>query len=145
MKDGSIVERGTHSALVEKNDQYQNFLQFHHTDHSQQSTREDQNVNGKPMLGTIGRQSSSLSSPRKKTKASEQLESIVQKLTEDDTNYKFAGLQSYLIYLKAAGGYFFAFCVFVVFAGFVLSQIFTQVWLQRWIDAGDGLYVCAYL
>ncbi len=93
------------------------------------------------MLGNIGRQSSSLSSPKKKTKATEQLESIVQKLTEDDTNYKFAGLKSYKIYLKSSGGYCFSFGVFMAFAAFVFAQLFTQVWLQRWIDSGDGKYV----
>lgn len=134
IKDGGIVERGTHAALIEKKDQYHHLLKFHNA--HQQDSAADSGVTEKALPVALSRQSSSSSSPKKRTKATEELESIVQKLTEDDTN--FAGLQSYLVYIKSSGGYCFALCVFMAFCAFVFSQMFTQVWLQMWIDAGDG-------
>lgn len=136
------MERGTHSELVKRKEHYNNFLQFHHGQRRADESFNSETTNGKPSLGSIGRKSSSLSSsPSKRTKAAEELESIVQKLTEDDTNYKFAGLKSYLIYIQSAAGYCFATLVFLAFAAFVFCQLFTQVWLQRWVDLGDGNYV----
>ncbi|ODM91895.1 Multidrug resistance-associated protein 5, partial [Orchesella cincta] len=99
---------------------------------------EKQNGDVNPIIQ--GRKTSDTPSPRKRSKATEELENMVQKLTEDDTNYKFAGIKSYIIYIKSAGGYCFALAVFVAFLAFVFSQIFTKVWLQHWIDSGDGLY-----
>ena len=147
MKDGSVVERGTHAALMEKKEHYHNFLQFHNSQQKENFENETgEKINGHNTLGSTGRRSSNLStssssSPKKKTKAAKELESIMHKLTEDDTNYKFAGFKSYLIYLKSAGGYCFALGVFLAFSSFVFCQMFTQVWLQRWVDAGNGSYV----
>lgn len=142
MKDGSVVERGTHAALMERREHYHNFLQYHtssqHKDESKENTPETEKASLENGFRRSSNQSSSSISPKKKTKATEELESIMQKLTEDDTNYKFAGLKSYLLYLKSSGGYWFSLGVFLVFAMFVFCQMFTQVWLQRWLDAGDG-------
>ncbi|CAL8122454.1 unnamed protein product [Orchesella dallaii] len=137
IKDGAIVEKGVHAALMDKKDYYYNFLQFHH---QEKEKGNDELPNRDANSENQARKLSDTTSPRKKSKATEELENMMQKLTEDDSNYKFAGIRSYIIYMKSAGGYFFAFGVFFAFLAFVLSQIFTKIWLQYWIDAGDGLY-----
>ncbi|ODM95653.1 Multidrug resistance-associated protein 9 [Orchesella cincta] len=137
IKDGAVVEKGVHATLMERKEHYYNFLQFHNKDKENEEL-EKQNGDVNPIIQ--GRKTSDTPSPRKRSKATEELENMVQKLTEDDTNYKFAGIKSYIIYIKSAGGYCFALAVFVAFLAFVFSQIFTKVWLQHWIDSGDGLY-----
>jgi hypothetical protein len=39
---------------------------------------------------------------------------------------------------QACGGYFVTFLLFLSMFLFALARLFTAVWLQIWLDAGDG-------
>jgi hypothetical protein len=135
IKEGEIVERGGHANLVQKKGHYYNLLQYHNQNEAEVETT--------LMTESERRQSSSVkSSPRKKSlKPSLQIELLSKKLTEDDTSYKFAGFKSYILYLQACGGFFLPFLAFLFLLMFALARIFAAVWIQIWIDAGDGKMV----
>lgn len=130
MKDGEIVEKGSHAELVAKHSYYFNMLQYH-----QQKQSEEDYV---PLLRQDSIQTPVHESPKKKLKAAE---TFTQKIIEDNSEYKFAGIKAYLHYIRAAGG-FLLFCLLLMF--FLLfgsAQHSSQIWIRIWLDAGDGKMV----
>ena len=43
-----------------------------------------------------------------------------------------------LICFQASGGYIVTFFLFLAMFVFALARLFTAIWLQVWLDAGDG-------
>lgn len=90
------------------------------------------------------------SSPTKKAKVSLHVPTFSQKLIEDDSSYKFAGIRSYLLYLKAAGGYLLFGLLIIFFLAFGVAKQLPTVWLQIWLDSderrkvGSNTMICEF-
>lgn len=136
LKDGQIAERGTHTKLMEKKDLYFNLLQYHN-----QNEAESEDVDVLTDVKEERRRSGSTQPKRRPTKTALQIESFAKKISEDDSQYKFAGIKSYILYIRACGGYLFFGLVFLFLLLFGLTRLFASVWIQQWLDAGDGLVV----
>ena len=46
--------------------------------------------------------------------------------------------QGFAIFYQACGGYIVTFLLFFAMFVFALARLFTAIWLQIWLDAGDG-------
>lgn len=136
MKDREIVEHGTHEQLVVQKQNYYNMLQYH----NQNQSKTEDTI---PLISENDvKNSISYESPAKKIKkSSHPVESFAQKIIEDDSLYKFAGIKAYLHYLKAAGGYSLFGVLLIFFLIFGAGKQSTQVWLRFWLDDGDGKMV----
>ena len=44
-----------------------------------------------------------------------------------------------MIILQASGGYLVMFILFSMIAAFATARLFSSIWLQIWLDKGDGL------
>jgi len=135
IKDGEIAEQGRHSYLVDKRGHYFNLLQYHNRNEAGEIDTDTS------IVEVEVRQRRASTSPKKRASKTVEIETVAKKLTEDDSVYSFAGFKSYVLYLQACGGYIFSFLAFVLLLGFSLTRIFSVVWIQRWIDAGDGKMV----
>jgi len=64
------------------------------------------------------------------------------KLTSEETHtMTTTGWQAYLDYAKFCGGYFIMAMLLLLVLLFTLSRLSSGVWLQIWLDQGDGLEV----
>lgn len=131
LKDGEIVEHGSNEQLLVNKSYYYKMLQYHNQDKS----------NGEEAIPLISPPLTlDHDSPIKKVqkKSSIPVESFAQKIIEDDSLYKFAGIKAYLRYLKAAGGYWLFGILLIFFCVFGVGKQSSQIWLRQWLDAGDG-------
>lgn len=121
MKDGTISERGSHSALSEAAGDYCQMLTF---DHSR----------------SVKKQNSSDDTEVKTIDVDEEtpLEENVGKLTSAE-EHKSLGFSGYLRYFVFCGGYFIMLLLLLLIVLFTLARLFSGVWLQIWLDEGDGL------
>jgi ABC-type multidrug transport system ATPase subunit len=137
MKDGQIAEHGSHEQLILRKSHYFNMLQYH----NQKSSGGGGEEESLPLISNETIQQLQSSSPTKKAKTSLPVETFSQKIIQDDSSYKFAGIKSYLRYLKAAGGYTLFGILMSFFITFGVMKQLASIWLQRWLDAGDGRVV----
>jgi len=64
------------------------------------------------------------------------------KLTSEETHtMTTTGWKAYLNYAKFCGGYFIMAMLLLLVLLFTLSRLSTGIWLQIWLDQGDGLEV----
>jgi hypothetical protein len=64
------------------------------------------------------------------------------KLTSEETHtMKKTGWKAYMDYAKFCGGYFVMAMLLLLLLLFTLSRLSSGVWLQIWLDQGDGLEV----
>lgn len=55
--------------------------------------------------------------------------------------HKSLGHKGYLQYLIFCGGYFIMLSLMLLVLLFTLARLFSGIWLQRWLDEGDGYEV----
>ena len=64
------------------------------------------------------------------------------KLTSEETHtMTTTGCKAYLDYAKFCGGYCIMAILLLLVLLFTLSGMFLGIWLQNWLDKGDGLEV----
>jgi uncharacterized protein YqhQ len=64
------------------------------------------------------------------------------KLTSEETHTMTkTGWKAYMDYAKFCGGYFIMAMLLLLVLLFTLSRLSSGVWLQIWLDQGDGLEV----
>lgn len=122
-KNGKIVEKGTYGELMSSSTgELRKMSMFDH----KRSEEEER---------------------KKKTRASRRRTSSVSEIKEDLANFqKTATLEEsgnggwsvLLKYYKGCGNYFVLVSVFLVIVLFCLSRLATSIWLQHWMDQGDG-------
>lgn len=59
-------------------------------------------------------------------------------MKEEDRKKGAVSFSTYIRYCKAAGGYCVSTGVVLLLVVIVLLRVFTDVWLGRWIDDGNG-------
>lgn len=120
MKDGMISERGTHNELTAFGGDYCQMLQFDQTRDQKNSSEVEieQTVEGE---GEVGNEHAG-------------------KLTSEETHtMTTTGWKAYLDYAKFCGGYFVMAMLLLLVLLFTLSRLSSGIWLQIWLDKGDGL------
>ncbi|KAG8233856.1 hypothetical protein J437_LFUL006879 [Ladona fulva] len=124
LKDGMITERGSHKELIDKGGDYFQMAKF---DEAREKDEEE------PKSGKLDKESSIDSNSNEETVQ-------LGKLTSpEDHVMKIRGFRAFISHAKYCGGY----CVvsgllFLVFL-FTLARLFSGIWLQIWLDHGDGL------
>ncbi|KAK3927988.1 Multidrug resistance-associated protein 5 [Frankliniella fusca] len=119
LKDGAISEHGSHSELSKAAGDYSQMLTFDHARSLKKQTSADdteaKNIDEEPPLEENG---------GKMTSAEE---------------HKSLGFSGYLRYFVFCGGYFIMSLLLLLILLFTLARLFSGVWLQIWLDEGDGL------
>lgn len=118
MKNGVISERGTHAELKALDGDYTHMLSYdQNRDKEKDKKEEDVNVadlDEEPPIDVAG-----------------------GTLTSAEA-HKSLGARAYIEYFKFCGGVCIMAILFILIIAFVLSQLFAGLWLQIWLDFGDG-------
>ncbi|KAL7637505.1 UNVERIFIED_CONTAM: hypothetical protein RMT77_012233 [Armadillidium vulgare] len=126
MKEGRICERGTHAALMMRQGDYFELMSYNaaHEDDSSPDEIETKRKRRESERSTV----------------TENELNLEGKLIKEET--KEIGSVSgkvYLTSIKVCGGWCICMLIFLAIVLFTLCRIFNVVWLQRWLDDGDGL------
>ncbi|PSN51489.1 Multidrug resistance-associated protein 5 [Blattella germanica] len=120
MKDGIIAERGAHQELINRGGDYCQMQQF------DQVRDEKSPTNG-----------ASEESPGSEEQGGDEM---AGKLTSEEVHtMSQTGWKAYLDYAKFCGGYCVMGMLLMLVLLFTLSRLSSGVWLQVWLDHGDGL------
>lgn len=117
MKNGVISERGTHAELRWQGGDYAHMLSY---DQARDKKKDEQDeaaptdLDEEPPTDVAG---GSLTAAEK---------------------HRSLGIRAYLEYFKFCGGFGIMAILFLLILFFVLAQIFAGLWLQIWLDFGDG-------
>lgn len=120
MKNGVVSERGTHAELQALGGDYTHMLSYDHNrdkDKSKGKAAESEapkDLDEEPPIDVAG-----------------------GTLTANET-HTAQGVQAYLRYFKFCGGAVVMGFLFILILLFVLTQLFAGLWLQIWLDFGDG-------
>ncbi|XP_034256173.1 multidrug resistance-associated protein 5-like [Thrips palmi] len=118
LKEGSITERGSHSELSKASGDYSQMLTFDHARAvKKQNSADDTDL---------------------KTTDDVLPDELGGNLTSAE-EHKSLGLQGYLQYFVFCGGYFIMLSLLLLVLLFTLARLFSGIWLQTWLDKGDGL------
>uniref|UniRef100_A0A1B6LUM9 Multidrug resistance-associated protein 5-like n=1 Tax=Graphocephala atropunctata TaxID=36148 RepID=A0A1B6LUM9_9HEMI len=147
MKEGSIVERGTHEELLSRGGEYATMV--HTWQHSQTDGINSYDSNSDS--GVSGMNGKCVSEEKLATNGTPKKEKTVQNgnsqgptvdgrhLTQEE-HIERGTLHSetYLNYIRAAGGFCVVFCVVAIIILNVGTTAFSSWWLATWIKAGVG-------
>ena len=123
---GSITEFGTYETLMK------NGKDFIHMQSYDQSTKLDKVQNAENDDENLRKRTISVTSEDPTE------ESTDQKVVEEESDQMNAGWAVLLKYFEACGGYLVMFFIFFIVFLFTLVRLFTSIWLQHWLDQGDG-------
>ena len=124
MKNGSITEFGTYETLMQNG---KDFIQMQSYDQSQKLDKVQSDAKAEQLkLRTISVTSDTVE------------EANEQKVIEEESDQMNAGWAVLLKYFEACGGYIVMFFIFFIVFLFTLVRLFTSIWLQHWLDQGDG-------
>ena len=127
MKNGTIAEYGTYEQLMSSG---QDFVSM--SSYNQNSNLEAANDNTASKTG---------SEAKKRTiSITSHTEENIQgaQMKDEEQDQMNAGWPVLLKYYEACGGYFVMFSIFFIVFLFAMVRLFTSIWLQIWLDAGDG-------
>ena len=125
---GSITEFGTYETLME------NGKDFIHMQSYDQSTKMDKVQNAEDTKNDENLRKRTVSI----TSDDPTEETTDQKVIEEESDQMNAGWAVLLKYFEACGGYVVMFFIFFIVFLFTLVRLFTSIWLQHWLDQGDG-------
>ncbi|KAK3910281.1 Multidrug resistance-associated protein 5 [Frankliniella fusca] len=119
MKNGVVSERGTHEQLKAKGGDYTHMLSYdQNREKKDKDKKEDvadvKDLDEEPPMDVVG-----------------------GTLTAVEA-HKSLGFRAYIDYFKFCGGVCIMLILFILIMAFVLSQLFAGLWLQIWLDFGDG-------
>ncbi|XP_066994509.2 ATP-binding cassette sub-family C member 5 isoform X2 [Anabrus simplex] len=138
LKDGRIIEHGSHEELMAKNDEYAIMIKTCQVDKNQNDDTSDEHENGPVQLSPVD--FSEGSSVNLHTKREDKMEHTgAEQLVAPETIVKGnITHQTYQNYISAAGGFFIAMIVILTFLLNVGSTTFSSWWLASWLKAGGG-------
>ncbi|KAJ9585510.1 hypothetical protein L9F63_002711, partial [Diploptera punctata] len=120
MKDGIIAERGAHQELINRGGDYFQMQQFDQVRDQKSANTADTEEGGG-------------------TEEEESGDELAGKLTSEEVHtMSQTGWKAYMDYAKFCGGYCMMAMLLLLVLLFTLSRLSSGVWLQIWLDEGDG-------
>ncbi|XP_068243109.1 ATP-binding cassette sub-family C member 5-like isoform X2 [Palaemon carinicauda] len=125
MQTGKIAERGTHSELMERKGDYFDMVGLDSAGKEKKSEVDNsQKPTDKPDTS--------------ETKGQENL-NAGKLITEETSATGSVPMKMYVTFIKVCGGWCIVGLIFFAIVIFTLSRMFNAVWLQTWLDQGDGM------
>ena len=119
LQNGKIVESGDHNSLMEiENGHYANMAMY------------DAKRDNSPAKQTRQNQTESVMSVKE--------DAVTQKISNEEKSTQ-GGWATLFKYLNECGSGFIMTCIFFSIVVFVVTRLLTAIWVQIWMDAGDGL------
>jgi len=125
MKGGSVVEFGTYDQLMKDGKGFVTMTSFDQSKNIQKPKEDSDNAQ------VLQRAKSVSSDGAEDAQAG-------QEVTDEKQDLTTVGWSVLLKYFEACGGYLVMFGIMLIVLIFVLVRLFSSVWLQIWLDDGDG-------
>uniref|UniRef100_A0A6A7FUX9 ATP-binding cassette transporter sub-family C member 5 n=1 Tax=Hirondellea gigas TaxID=1518452 RepID=A0A6A7FUX9_9CRUS len=143
VKNGEIVERGPHSELMSRDGAYAEFLSYDKTGQQQPTAQEEQTVSSNNNEQKPEPEKQPQQQQQQKQQQQKELTSNkdgVGKLISQEKR-ESGGVKSsvYRYYMQASGGWLAAVVLLLSMFLYTAIRIFSVIWQQWWLDAGDGL------
>ncbi|XP_033096066.1 multidrug resistance-associated protein 5-like [Anneissia japonica] len=162
LKDGYIIEHGTHAELMSHEGDYANLIQTFYSEHKDDKSiteseaeltdeeEELKEIDVKLKVDDLSdlqdvcpKDLSANDVPLNKSMQSlyeseEQVHRDGKLIQEEQKSEGAVGLQTYKAYVKASGGYCVACIVLLVFTATIGCSVFSNWWLSFWLHQGSG-------
>uniref|UniRef100_A0A1B6CJL9 Uncharacterized protein n=1 Tax=Clastoptera arizonana TaxID=38151 RepID=A0A1B6CJL9_9HEMI len=139
IKDGQIVERGTYNNLLSKAGEFASMVNTWNNSQKESAVSPDMDSDEANSGGDQSvRKRNSVGDTRKSSIDSENLEGGKTLVEAEQVERGTINIDTYLSYIKAAGGFCVFFFVILIFTFNVGTTAFSSYWLARWIRAGSG-------
>lgn len=125
MQNGKIAERGSHAELVARKGEYFDMIGFDST-RDKSETEEDSGEKKDESVNDV------------KKEENEDKEGRGKLTTEESRATGSVSGKVYLTFIKESGGWCIASIIFLAIIIFTLTRMFNAIWLQHWLDQGDG-------
>lgn len=137
MKDGAVVERGTHEELLNIDKEYATMVKAFKSVPVRSSGELKQSLTDKQEIRPVIARNQA--ETRKNDKGHVKLDKGDNLTVDEPSNSGNLKADTYFTYINAAGGYMVAALVFTVFLANAGSTAFSSWWLATWINAGGGV------
>nr|AHK05653.1 ATP-binding cassette transporter sub-family C member 5 [Tigriopus japonicus] len=139
MSNGTILEHGTHSELMKRDDGH-----YLHMSTFDQSQKEGRNRGASECLLDDAKPVNESGSDKKRngsivSETLDETDAAKGQFVSDEVDVLYSGWGVLLKYFQACGGLVIMFLLFLAILAFSLARLFTSIWLQIWLDHGDGL------
>ncbi|XP_042225839.1 multidrug resistance-associated protein 5-like isoform X2 [Homarus americanus] len=126
MQEGKIAERGTHAELIARKGEYFDMIGFDSTpDRDKAEEKLEANEEQE--------------SEKKDNDNKENTVGNGKLITEETRGTGTVSNKVYLTFIKVSGGWCITNIIIFAIIVFTLTRMFNAVWLQYWLDQGDGL------
>ncbi|KFM61594.1 Multidrug resistance-associated protein 5, partial [Stegodyphus mimosarum] len=133
MRDGTIVEQGTHDELMKKDSEYASLIRLLPSNENLKQDTSNFNDNTEIYIPAHDYKKSSVLSSATDLYCSEG-----QLSTEEKTESGSISYNTYVGYIEAAGGFIVCALVLVWFLIQSATAAFSKYWLSVWLSEGDG-------
>ncbi|XP_050696667.1 ATP-binding cassette sub-family C member 5-like isoform X1 [Eriocheir sinensis] len=128
MQEGRIADRGTHAELIARKGEYFDMV-GHEPSHSSQEEQDKEETKETDVKGeTIMKKEAEKEGDQEKGKL----------ITEETKATGSVSNEVYRTFIKVSGGWCITGIIFFAIIIFTLSRMFSAIWLQYWLDQGDG-------
>ncbi|KAK7082304.1 Multidrug resistance-associated protein 5, partial [Halocaridina rubra] len=132
MQNGKIAERGAHRELMDRKGEYYDMVGF--DTKGERKDDEEQKVNEKKHTESIEK----FPEIKQESVRTEEDENAGKLITEENIATGSINMQMYITFIKVCGGWFLCGLIFFAILIFTMSRMFNAIWLQYWLDQGDG-------
>ncbi|XP_045623977.2 ATP-binding cassette sub-family C member 12 isoform X1 [Procambarus clarkii] len=135
MQGGKIAERGTHAELIDRKGEYFDMIGF-------DGSREENNDDEKKSCAPYEDDSDKKAVNAKKNEKEDDKEGSARDgklITEETRESGSVSTKVYLTFIKASGGWCITNIILFAIIIFTLTRMFNAIWLQYWLDQGDGM------
>ncbi|KAK8395732.1 hypothetical protein O3P69_005668 [Scylla paramamosain] len=129
MQEGKIVEKGTHAELLERKGEYFDMVGREAANNSEEHHHEEEEA--KEADGKA-------ETVKKKVEDKEEDKDKGKLITEEARATGSVSAKVYYTFVKVSGGWCIAGIILFAIIIFTVSRMFSAVWLQHWLDQGDG-------
>ncbi|XP_069952910.1 ATP-binding cassette sub-family C member 12 isoform X2 [Cherax quadricarinatus] len=126
LQKGKIVERGTHAELIARKGEYFDMVGFDST-HDADKAEEEKKADA--LISEDSDTKEDVKGPMMNGKL----------ITEESRETGSVSSKVYLTFIKASGGWCITNIILFAIIIFTLTRMFNAVWLQHWLDQGDGM------
>ncbi|XP_071525767.1 ATP-binding cassette sub-family C member 5-like isoform X3 [Panulirus ornatus] len=125
MQEGKIAERGTHLELTARKGEYYDMIGF---EAAHKRNKEEEKKPDKEVMGD----SNEKDDEKEETLGNGKL------ITEERRASGSVSSRVYLTFIKVSGGWLTTNIIIFAIIIFTLTRMFNAIWLQHWLDEGDG-------